>query len=327
MLISFGELNIKCILFILVPIFLFCCRLSEKNLDYEENLFFILFIKHLSRSFSFILWIVLNQSLAFQREESKLDTINKDKNQPLFRNNENEDVPDISNDEDGDGSGDTIKNRKAFVSEKIIYETKIKKKEKIKVKIIMKKMKSYNVLLLYSIILNFVGHFIKFIFAKLEYREHVSAGLSILSSCTRLCVCAICSYFFLGDKKFEKHQYFSAFIIGVVAIILALLSYFTENTTNNENFIIKLILMIVPEILYYFMYICGAIYLMKGQGDIYKIIFFSSVSALACTIIMQIVVLFFNCNKIKHLFVDDFDFCDGKNYKTIIENFKSFKKF
>ena len=165
------------------------------------------------------------------------------------------------------------------------------------------------------------------LFAKLEYREHVSAGLSILSSCTRLCVCAICSYFFLGDKKFEKHQYFSAAIIGAVAIILTLLSYFTESKTNNKDFIIKLILMIIPEILYCFMYICGAIYLIRGQGNIYKIIFFNGVFALTCSIIIQIVVLFFNCNKIKHLFVDDFDFCDGKKYKTIIENFKSFKKF
>ena len=58
-----------------------------------------------------------------------------------------------------------------------------------------------------------------------------------------------------------------------------------------------------------------------------KIIFFNAVFTLICLIIIQIVVLFFNCNKIKHLFVDDFDFCDGKKYKTIIENFKSFKKF
>ena len=322
MLISFGEFNIKCILFILVPIFMFCCRLSEKNLDYEENLFFVSFIKYFSRSFSFILWIILNQSLTFQREKPKEEIINKDKEQdkPLFENNENED---ILNDEDGD----TIKNRKTFVSEKIIYERKIKKKEKIKIKIILEKIKSYNVVLLYTIILGFIGTFIKYIFAKLEYREHVSAGLSILSSCTRLCVCAICSYFFLGDKKFEKHQYFSAAIIGAVAIILTLLSYFTESKTNNKDFIIKLILMIIPEILYCFMYICGAIYLIRGQGNIYKIIFFNGVFALTCSIIIQIVVLFFNCNKIKHLFVDDFDFCDGKKYKTIIENFKSFKKF
>ena len=292
MLISFGEFNIKCILFILVPIFMFCCRLSEKNLDYEENLFFVSFIKYFSRSFSFILWIVLNQSLTFQREKPKLEIISKD--QPLFGNNENED---ILNDEDGD----TIKNRKTFVSEKIIYERKIKKKEKIKIKIILEKIKSYNVVLLYTIILGFIGTFIKYIFAKLEYREHVSAGLSILSSCTRLCVCAICSYFFLGDKKFEKHQYFSAAIIGAVAIILTLLSYFTESKTNNKDFIIKLILMIIPEILYCFMYICGAIYLIRGQGNIYKIIFFNGVFALTCSIIIQIVVLFFNCNKINLL--------------------------
>ena len=38
----------------------------------------------------------------------------------------------------------------------------------------MKKMKSYNVLLLYTIILGFVGTFIKYIFIKLESREHVS---------------------------------------------------------------------------------------------------------------------------------------------------------
>ena len=314
MFISCGELNIKCILFILVPIFMFFCRLSEKNLDYEENLFFISFIKYCSRSFSFILWILLNRSLSsFQKEEIKIETID----QPLFTDDDNDVISD----------GDTIKYRKSFVPETVLYERKIKKREKIKEKNVKEKIKSYNIVLLYTIILGFVGTFIKYIFIKLESREHVSGGLTILSSCTRLCVCAICSYFLLGDKKFEKHQYFSASIIGAVAITLSLLSYFTENKVNNENFLIKLTLMVIPEILYCFMYICGAIYLIKGQGYIYKIIFFNGAFALICSIIIQIIVQFFNCNKIKHLFVDDFNFCDGKKYKTIIENFKSFKKF
>ena len=313
MLISLGELNIKSILFILLPILMFLCRLSEKNLDYEENLFFILFIKNCGRSFSFILWIFLNRTLNFQREELNVEIINKI--QSLNENNEMDDEP--PNDEDS----------KKFISEKTIYERKIKEKEKIKTKIINEKIKSYNKILIYTVILDFIGSFIKFIFAKLEYVEHVSGGLKILSSCVRLFFCAILSYFLLGNKKLENYQHFSASIIGIIAIIFTLLSYFTENKINNEHFFIKLILMAIPEIIYNFKYICGAIYLIKTQGNIYKIIFFNAVFTLICSIIIQIIVLFFNCNKIKHLFVDDFSFCNGKKYKTIVENCKSFKKF
>lgn len=66
---------------------------------------------------------------------------------------------------------------------------------------------------------------------------------------------------------------------------------------------------------------------MQTHGNIYKILFFVGVFGLLFLTILQIISLLFNCNDFKDLFEDDFDFCNGTKFKTIIDNFKNFQSF
>ncbi len=85
--------------------------------------------------------------------------------------------------------------------------------------------------------------------------------------------------------------------------------------------------MITPEIIYCFMYICGIKYLMKSQGNVYKLIFFNGIIGLILSGIFQIILSFFNCNDIKNIIHSEFEICDDGKIKTIINNFKSFDNF
>ena len=86
--------------------------------------------------------------------------------------------------------------------------------------------------------------------------------------------------------------------------------------------------MITPEIIYCFMYTCGIKYLMKTQGNVYKLIFFNGIIGLILSGILQIILSFFNCNDIKNIIINsEFEICDDDKIKTIINNFKSFDNF
>ena len=331
MLAYFGQINIKWLFFLLVPIFICLCYVNEKYLDYAKNLFYLSFIKFFSRSLTFILWIILYKSLKNEskKENNKNENENKEKNIDYFivkEENKKENTINSDNEKGIDDSCDIylIKSKKSNLPEYILYEMKLKKEKEIK----KKKFKANNFILLLTIILGFIGTTLKYIFSNVKYRKNISGGLTVLSSCIRLFICAIFSYFFLGVKIFERHQYFSSSIILIVAIGISLLSYFIEDKENNENFLVKLALLAVPEIIYCFMYICGYIYLIKTQGNVYKLIFFNGIFALILSIILQYIITFFNCTDgMKDLFVENFDICNGNKYKTIIENFKSFKAF
>lgn len=321
MFIYFGKINIKWLLFLLVPIFICLVYLIEKYLDYEKNLFYKSFIKFFSRSLSFILWIILYKSQKKKpKNENKEQIIEKYLSEENISQNENI----IDNDNEKNTDNENINRRKFNLSEYMLYKKKIKDNKDIK----KKKFKANDLFLLYTIILGFFSTTLKYIFSDIKYIEHLSGGLIVLTSCFRLFICAICSYFILDIKIFERHQHFSSAIIIIVSFIITLLSYFLEDKKNNENFFGKLALVALPEIVYCSMYIVGAIYLIKTQGNVYKLIFFNGLFGLIASVVLQFIISFFNCSKdIQNLFVEDFDICKGKKYKTIIENFKSFKKF
>ena len=86
--------------------------------------------------------------------------------------------------------------------------------------------------------------------------------------------------------------------------------------------------MILPHIFYCFKDACGAIYLIKSQGIIYKLIFINGIIGLILSGILQFILSLFNCNDIKDFLNKDEDkVCDGDKIKTIIVNFKSFGDF
>ena len=106
------------------------------------------------------------------------------------------------------------------------------------------------------------------------------------------------------------------------------LSLIFEKKEANEDFLIKLILMIIPEILFSLMFSLGLVYLIKTEGNIYKILSINGIIGIILSFISQIIFYFFKCNNIKG-FIEDFNFCDkDKNkFRTILYNFESFKNF
>ena len=309
MFISCGSVNFKWILFFITPILMHICNLIEKNSKSDKNIFFFSFLRFFSRSLNFILWLILKKSLSSQKDK-------KDEEE----NSQKLDEGFSSIHEDSDEVNNCVKSN-SIVSETILY----KQKMEIKKKYLLEQYKAKDKLIFFTGILDFIATTIKYIFVNLKYIQKVSGGLNILSSCARLALMISLSYCFINNQKLQRHQYFSAIITLIVAIVSSILSLIMEDRDYNNNFWIKLILMSVPEILYCIMYICGAYYLVK-KGNIYKLLFFNGVIGLILSTIMQLLVNFFSCNNIKDFFSKDL-ICKDEKIKTMKENFTSFGNF
>ena len=322
--IKFGLINNKWFLFLLVPTLIYIGRKLEENLNSSKNLFYTQFLKFFSRSFSCILWIILYKSINKEKKDSKINS--RINTEALFPPSEC-DSQSFKSDKN-DNNENTPKITTSFISQKDLYEIRMEEREKnLKIELSRKERINYLILIL-SCIIDFIGSNAKYSFKYIKYRKFVSGGLKILSSCVRLVVFAILSYFLLGYKKLEKHHYFSATIIGIVVILIFVLSIFLEDKKYNNYYLLKIIFLFSPEILYCFIYTCGAIYLIRTQGNIYKLVFFNAIIGLFLSIIFQIILTTrFKCSDLKKYFVNDFDFCNGEKIENILENLKSFKDF
>ena len=284
-------------------------QFNKKYSESEKNIFFFSFLRFFSRSLNFILWLVLKKSLSFQRDK-------KDEEE----NSQKLDEGFSSIHDDSEEVNNCVKSA-SIVSETILY----KQKMEIKKKYLLKQYKAKDKLIFFTGILDFIATTTKYIFVNLKYIQKVSGGLYILSSCARLALMISLSYCFINNQKLQKHQYFSAITILIVAIISSILSLIIEDRDYNNNFWLKLILMSVPEILYCIMYICGAYYLVK-KGNIYKLLFFNGIIGLILSTIIQLVVNFFDCNNIKDFFSKDL-ICEDEKIKTMFKNFTNFENF
>ena len=299
MFISLGIINIKWILFLLFPLTIVLCDITKVQLENEKNIFFNTFLKFLGRSLCFIFWPLLYKLLSWDGEtKNEKDQINEN----------------IYKDEN-------IKEKQSSAYfEFIVNDIKSNKT------IINNKRKKNNHLLLLFSFLDFISSNIKILVKKNDYLNNESAGLNIISSCTRLLFFVLFSKFLINNHKINRHQYFSGIVILIVTIIISILSFLYEDQ-NKENFFIKLLLLILPQIFYCFKDACGTIYLIKSQGIIYKLIFINGIIGLILSGILQFILSFFNCNDIKDFLKKDEDVCDGDKIKTIIVNFKSFDGF
>ena len=300
MFISFGAINIKWILFLIFPLIIVLCDITKDQLKIEKNIFFQIFLKFLGRSLCFIFWPLLYKLLSW---DSEIENEKNQINESIYKD------------------GNIKEKQNTAFLEFIANDIKSNKT------IINNKRKKNNHLLLLFSFLDFISSNIKFLVKNNKYWINQSAGLNIISSCTRLLFFVLFSKFLINNHKINRHQYFSGIVILIVAIIISILSFLYENQ-NNENFFIKLLLMILPHIFYCFKDACGAIYLIKSQGIIYKLIFINGIIGLILSGILQFILSLFNCNDIKDFLNKDEDkVCDGDKIKTIIVNFKSFGDF
>ena len=303
MFISFGSINIKWFLFLLFPLLSFLSNLMDDKLECDKNLFFSAFLKFSGRSLSFIFWIILSKSLSFDKKEEKENNSTLNINGSIYKYKD-------------------LKQQKNTIFVELILDD-IEKNEKS----ISHKHKTSTILLICTILLEFIGTNLKFLVNNNKYNNNISGGLTILSSCERLLIFALLSKYCISNNKIHRHQYISGIVILIVSIALFILSYILENKEYNENFLIKLLLLLIPQIFYCIKDICGVFYLIRSQGNVYKLIFFNGIIGLILLGILQLILSFSNCNDIKDFLQIKNDICDGDIVKTIIYNFKSFEAF
>ena len=275
MFISFGSINIKWFLFLLFPLLSFLSNLMDDKLECDKNLFFSAFLKFSGRSLSFIFWIILSKSLSFDKKEEKENNSTLNINGSIYKYKD-------------------LKQQKNTVLVELILDD-IEKNEKS----ISHKHKKSNILLICTIFLDFIGTNLKFLVNNNKYNNNISGGLTILSSCERLLIFALLSKYCISNNKIHRHQYITGIVILIVSIALFILSYILENKEYNENFLIKLLLLLIPQIFYCIKDICGVFYLIRSQGNVYKLIFFNGIIGLILLGILQLILSFSNCNDIK----------------------------
>lgn len=191
-----------------------------------------------------------------------------------------------------------------------------------------KKKKSKNrtmVLLSITGILFFVSVSLHFILSELNFRKSVSGGLIVFSTFIRTIILVLLSNIFIKSEKMYRHHRFSGLIICLITILFLVFSQLYEKE-KSEYFFNKLVVMVIPDIGFAFMYIIGLRYLIGSSGNVYKLLFYNGFIGMILSIFVQIIISFFNCPK-------DFDYinyqiCDENgNFRTILFNLKSFQNF
>lgn len=323
MFISFGELNIKSLLFILVPFFVGLRWLLESNFKNENNnLFFRAFLRFLARSLSVFFWIFLSRNMSFSKNKENENKLNN----KLLEKDEEEIAKEINNECQESispvGNDDDISNISLYEIEKRKRLNKEKQFNDIKKRI---KIKS-TILLFLTGFLDFCCVFVSHILYELDLYKEFSGGIVILSANIRLFAFSLFSHFLIKLKKTQKHQFYSMMIIAFIVFIFLISSIIFESEKNNE-FFTKFLVMIIPELGFSCVYSLGLLYLIKSKGNIYKLLFFNGMLGIILSIIIQAIFSNFNCHQ-SDAFIHDFNYCkDNGEYRTILSNFESFKNF
>ena len=126
-----------------------------------------------------------------------------------------------------------------------------------------------------------------------------------------------------------SHHYLSALIILIILIGFIIFSLFTE--TENEDYFLKLGLMILQEIFFSIMYVLGEVYLSISDGNIYKFLFIDGIIGMILSLLLQVVSYFFiTCDSLEFLVKNINIYCDNDNrLNTMIKNlgFEEFERY
>ena len=267
MFITFGYLTKKCLLFLIVPIAMFL-RIMLFIFTKEKNIFYHGFLRFLARSINVVLWYVVVKRTSSNkiRKQDNRDTklVDNDK-EIVFRNNSDILIKDDSN------------GRNRFQSQYELNCNEIKKMEKIS-------NRKKTGLLILVCFLDFVSVTCNEIVERKKSYNQSSGGLIFLTLAARLVIMAFLSYFIIKNTKMYSHHYLSIIILLLVVVLINIFSIITEKK-NNNNYFSKLGLMILPELLFSIMYVCGAKYLSITKGNIYKLLFFDGIIGMISLII------------------------------------------
>ena len=309
MIISLGRLTKKNLLFLLVPTVMLIRRLLTDLLKTNEkkNMFYPSFLRFLGRSFHGITWLIIakisNRKKKQDDEDKTLATL--DQNNPIQIN------------------PDTLDEDEIKINSCIYKEYEFERNEKIK----MEKKNNYKKIFLLIIvcIIDFLAVTSNTMVIETKIYSERSNGLVSLALISRIFLIAILSYFIIKGSKMYSHHYVSFIIILIVVIVIIIFSAITDE--GDINYFLKLGLLILPQLLYSIMYVCGAKYLLISEGNIYKLLFIEGILGIILSIILQAVVstAINNCDSLKKFFNGNAPYCyeNDKNenkIKTMIVN-------
>ena len=309
--ITFGRLTKKWLLFLIVPIIMYYRRHFTEKLKLRDanNMFYTGFIRFLGRSINGFLWIILKKRTTASNKKDKKN---------------NKDTASISSDHhsfslnDSDSFAEIPPKKCAVVQYEFDYNKKKNKKNNIK-----------KFLLILTCIIDFIAVTCNTIKRKTNLFSMASSGQSSLSIVIRLFAIAIFSHFFIDNLRMYKHHYLSIIIIIIVVVTTNIYSFIKEKI---DDYFLRLVLMILPDLYFSIMYVCGAKYLSISKGNIFKLLFFDGIIGIFLSILFQIIAYcFIPCDFIQNseCFDDGVPYCDGKKIKTMVNNFieKEFDPF
>ena len=316
MFISFGYLTKKSLIFLVLPVIMVIrYYLTEKTLKNITNMFYPCFVKFLCCSINGIVLLAVKITTISKKKEIK---DNKDKILLIL----DKDIP-IENNQERLLVDEQKKENNKYTNIYSLYESSYYEKIKFEKQNKRKKI----CFLILVCILDFISVSYQTIMGKTIYFKESSKGLTTLTSASRLFAIAILSHLIIKNTKMYSHHYLSAIIIFIVLIAIIIFSLFTE-TKYKENYFSKFGLMILQELLFSSMYVCGEKYLSISEGNINKFLFIDGIIGMILSILFQIVSNYFiTCSSINQFFDKSLEnYCDSDHLKTILENL-SFKKF
>ena len=313
MFISLGELNKKCLLFIFVPILVTLLWFLESKFNNEnKNLFFNSFLRFFSCSLNLISWIFLLKIMdkALERRSS---------------NKTNEKIISKDNKDNTDNDFNRTESALSDHSSDSLFSIEKQKQIDKRLKKIKKSKNRTMVLLSITGILFFISVSLHFILSEMKFRKNISGGLIVLATFIRIIILVLLSNIFIKSEKMYRHHRFSGLIIILITLLFLVCSQLYEKE-KSEYFFNKLVIMVIPDIGFGFMYTIGLRYLIGSSGNVYKLLFFNGLIGMILSIFVQIIISIFNCPK-------DFDYlnfqiCDENgNFLTILFNLKNFQNF
>ena len=311
MFISFGYLSKKSLLFLILPVVMIIRYIiSDKTKPKIKCIFYPCFIKFLCCSISGILWIL---DKIINKSKKKVIEDNKDKILLILEQN----AP-LENNKDVLNENESTEKVNKYSNIYNLYESHYC--EKIKKEKINNLKKICFLILIYF--LDFISVSYQTIIKKTKYNKNPSGGQITLSSAARLFTIAILSHIIIKNTKMYGHHYLSAIIILMILIIIIIFSCLTEKE-NNKNYFSKMGLMILQELLFSIMYVCGEKYLSISEGNIYKFLFIDGIVGMILSILLQVISYsFIKCNSIEQFFEGDIkEYCDKNNHlNTMVKN-------
>ena len=311
MLVSFGYLTKKSLLFLGVPIVMFLqLFLTDLTTNKSKNMFYSGFLQFLGRSLHGILWLIFGRIIVPNKKE-------KQNNEEMTSQGQLIELHD---------NGFILNEDKIIKNNSInrMRESINQQKRKIEIKNHHKKI----LLLILVCILDFLSVTLYTVVVETNYYKYRSCSQVFIIITSKLFVMAILSHFIIKKTtKMYSHQILSIKVISIAVLFVIFYSP-TVDPTKNERFFPKLGILLLPELLYSFMYVCGAKYLSITKGNVYKFLFINGIIGIILSILLQFISNFFiDCNLIKEkkFFYDkNAPYCDNENklktLKIIIEN-------